>query len=691
MPLPSSHNNWDTPNDIISIEISESLKNIRTLTDGGLPGDERRITSSKTETLPDSSYSIKDSPTERLETKSRTKRYLEDEKMLEKENNRVEHTPAVKGSRERKRTDPEQDSDDYYRAIRPTKTLDSEKEKIAPTEIEGENLSGEAEGVSMKKSRPRKEEIREKNYERKRRGYPENSQNPVILSKKLYEDYEEKRKQYNLKLGSRNQNGIERTLSTIAKISTREDESNEIPVRPTAIPVGFRKSRDEENRKANPDIQDIITGIVKILNGNANGDGSAGRPVRPSSTRINNRGPPKISDVPPLDFEGPPSFVPLPPPPPAKTKIPPPYPFDVPPPLPNVPLPPQPVPESKRPDLPTHPFIDGVPIPEPIVPGRPAGRPGDREPSLAAQHHKENKKPVILGPSDSTEPDVPVKNENVKFSSMNNNPPQNVNLTRSNVTSSNFPKPDHNKNKLNGQKLSLSSNFGNKIPMKRPRPRPGQRPRPNNGTKPGPAQNSTLAVAVTEGKIDSANVSAVRNETATETMDTTEPETTLKEEIATVTEPLSEKPSNATAIVSVEQTITEVKQGNVSTPIKPDFPEASEKNSNVTGTESKAKNGTEKTEMDVQLPILLDPSLGIGEATPILESSIPEISSTWTEQSKTGTVALSSSTEKVTSTGKSVISDRDFKFLKEKLRIWFLCRGRKVQSQARNSFRRSRI
>jgi hypothetical protein len=42
--------------------------------------------------------------------------------------------------------------------------------------------------------------------------------------------------------------------------------------------------------------------------------------------------------------------------------------------------------------------------------------------------------------------------------------------------------------------------------------------------------------------------------------DTTEPETTLKEEIATVTEPLSEKPSNATAIVSVEQTITEVKQ-----------------------------------------------------------------------------------------------------------------------------------
>lgn len=80
-------------------------------------------------------------------------------------------------------------------------------------------------------------------------------------------------------------------------------------------------------RQANPDIQDIITGIVKLLNGNvnvqANTAPAGGRPTRPLSTRINNRGPPRISDVPAL----PPDFdVGVPP-----TKAPTPYPFDLPP------------------------------------------------------------------------------------------------------------------------------------------------------------------------------------------------------------------------------------------------------------------------------------------------------------------------------------------------------------------------
>lgn len=96
-------------------------------------------------------------------------------------------------------------------------------------------------------------------------------------------------------------------------------------------------------RQANPDIQDIITGIVKLLNGNVNVQantapiGGAGRPPRPLSTRINNRGPPRITDVPPLppDFDVP--APPLPPPlkgqkpPVAPTRMPTPYPFDVPP------------------------------------------------------------------------------------------------------------------------------------------------------------------------------------------------------------------------------------------------------------------------------------------------------------------------------------------------------------------------
>lgn len=72
-----------------------------------------------------------------------------------------------------------------------------------------------------------------------------------------------------------------------------------------------------QGRQANPDIQDIITGIVKLLNGNvnvqANTQPAVGRPLRPFSTRINNRGPPRITDVPAL----PPDFdVPALPPPP---------------------------------------------------------------------------------------------------------------------------------------------------------------------------------------------------------------------------------------------------------------------------------------------------------------------------------------------------------------------------------------
>ncbi|XP_050447634.1 uncharacterized protein LOC126849645 isoform X2 [Cataglyphis hispanica] len=61
-------------------------------------------------------------------------------------------------------------------------------------------------------------------------------------------------------------------------------------------------------RQANPDIQDIITGIVKLLNGNVNVAANTVRPLRPiQATRINNRGPPRISDVPPLppDFDTP--------------------------------------------------------------------------------------------------------------------------------------------------------------------------------------------------------------------------------------------------------------------------------------------------------------------------------------------------------------------------------------------------
>ncbi|KAK9886647.1 hypothetical protein WA026_017568 [Henosepilachna vigintioctopunctata] len=99
-------------------------------------------------------------------------------------------------------------------------------------------------------------------------------------------------------------------------------------------------------RQVNPDIQDIITGIVKLLNGNVNVQANTlpamGRPLRPLSSRINNRGPPRITDLPalPPDFDVPAPPLPPPPlgqmPPPAPssspTRMPTPYPFDLPPP-----------------------------------------------------------------------------------------------------------------------------------------------------------------------------------------------------------------------------------------------------------------------------------------------------------------------------------------------------------------------
>ncbi|XP_025266984.1 uncharacterized protein LOC105249668 isoform X1 [Camponotus floridanus] len=114
-------------------------------------------------------------------------------------------------------------------------------------------------------------------------------------------------------------------------------------------------------RQANPDIQDIITGIVKLLNGNVNVAANTVRPLRPiQATRINNRGPPRISDVPPLppDFDTP-GMNPPPPPPPSSSH---PYPFEKP------PAPDKPLLNQLPPERPVRPFINGVPLPEQVVP-----------------------------------------------------------------------------------------------------------------------------------------------------------------------------------------------------------------------------------------------------------------------------------------------------------------------------------
>lgn len=124
-------------------------------------------------------------------------------------------------------------------------------------------------------------------------------------------------------------------------------------IRPTAVQPILATVSPKDEARQNTEIQNIITGIVKLLNGNVNVQANSqllnGRPGRPMASRINNRGPPRISDLPP-DFD---KLMITPPPHPfAPTKIPPPYPFD----------------------RPHH----GVNLPDQIVP--PMNRPGIRRP-----------------------------------------------------------------------------------------------------------------------------------------------------------------------------------------------------------------------------------------------------------------------------------------------------------------------
>ncbi|XP_023724328.1 uncharacterized protein LOC111873651 isoform X2 [Cryptotermes secundus] len=252
---------------------------------------------------------------------------------------------------------------EYYRTIQPTKTISVQKddraEIVKTTSVDGRFLdekthSGEEHGAPRGRSLSLTE--------------PETPTAFVDGTKKT-------------------------NASQIAEESLKKE--TETPGLPSA---SFRSNYDE--RKTSPDIQDIITGIVKLLNGNVKvqanpnlppgGMMGGGRPLRPLSTRINNRGPPRITDVPPLppDFDTsgphptfshhPPALIPLQ----TSSRLPPPYPFDRPPVI--VPLPPQPSENHHQPD---HPFMTGVPLPEQVVPvsnsnsgNRPPGNQGTVRP-----------------------------------------------------------------------------------------------------------------------------------------------------------------------------------------------------------------------------------------------------------------------------------------------------------------------
>lgn len=185
-------------------------------------------------------------------------------------------------------------------------------------------------------------------------------------------------------------------------------------IRPSVVQPIFATVNPRDEGRQNTEIQNIITGIVKLLNGKVNVQANTqllGRPTRPLASRINNRGPPRISDVPPLpDFDKPlapiptHSFIP--------TKTPPPYPFDRPPVHVNLP-------EQIVPPLAPRPGLHR-PMP-PWQRPRPPNRPPNRRPNPGLPMYKPNL-PIIpydIPEIDEEQPEGVSANENETIHSEN--------------------------------------------------------------------------------------------------------------------------------------------------------------------------------------------------------------------------------------------------------------------------------
>ncbi|KAJ9595072.1 hypothetical protein L9F63_013637, partial [Diploptera punctata] len=439
-------------------------------------------------------------------------------------------------------------ADEYYRQIQPTKTLavdQNDQARIVKTTTVDDNKqenSGEGYGAPQGRSLPLTE--------------------PETLMVSV--------------------NGTERMNASqmIAEQTTMKEI--ETPGLPSS---SFRSSYDD--RKTNSDIQDIITGIVKLLNGNVKvqanpnlppgGIMGAGRPLRPLSTRINNRGPPRITDVPPLplDFDTIGPHPPRQPPMPhlQTSRLPPPYPFDRPPAV--VALPPQP-PELNHPD---HPFMSGVPLPEQIVPPVNTKHPQDNQvtnrpqrprppwprPPNQSAGHKRRPQPVLT-PKPQPRPGVNKKP-----------PPDKISITL------------------------LEDHFH------------------ENPSTPSPPVTVQQEEETDEDEEDvtfrpilsSIEVSSIQTEQDEEEIQATtediliKPEEEEEKEVISTTvsssseiSSSSESPKIIATLTSSSSTVTEATEE-----VKPFLP------GNISS----------------EPPVLLEPSIGIGVATPILESSMHEI------------------------------------------------------------------
>ena len=361
-----------------------------------------------------------------------------------------------------------------------------------------------------------------------------------------------------------------------------------------SLPVNsFRSNHDD--RKTNSDIQDIITGIVKLLNGNVKvqtnpnlppgGLMGAGRPLRPLSTRINNRGPPRITDVPPLplDFDTTGPHPPRPPPlPPLQTsRLPPPYPFDRPPAV--VPLPPQPT-ELNHPG--DHPFMSGVPLPEQLVPLVNTKRPQDQattRPQRPRPHRPRPPNQSMIGNKRRPQP-VPI---------LDIIPPK----PQSRPGINKKPSPD----KISITLLEDHFQESHSTPL----PPVTLQEEDENSQD---LEDTTFRPIISSAEVPSIQPEQEDEEVYVTTEDIiSRPEEVEKETISSkvyssLKSPSLESPKIIATLTSSSSTVNEATEQ-----IKPFFSESVNEN------------------ISSELPILLEPSIGIGVATPVLESSMQEI------------------------------------------------------------------
>ncbi|CAB3236336.1 unnamed protein product [Arctia plantaginis] len=353
-------------------------------------------------------------------------------------------------------------------------------------------------------------------------------------------------------------------------------------IRPTAVQPIFATATPKDGPRQNSDIQNIITGIVKLLNGNVNVQANSQllRPGRPMASRINNRGPPRISDVPPMpEFDGP-----ITPPPQLfhQTKTPPPYPFDRPPV--HVNLPEQIVPPLNRPSF-------HRPLPPWQRPPRP--RPPNRRPNPGLPLYKPNLPPL---------PDIP------DISDTEEDP---------NDASANENETTHSENTIHNEDQSIHS-LSSEVSITEP-----------DIVKEDKQETTTIYDTSTASSSTTTTTTTTTTEAATTQKSTTQPPTSTEKATTTQKPTTTERPTTTEKPTTTERPTT-TEKSSTTTEKKIEKPKNDKKKETVISEKEKTKEKVKledkpsnktKNEFDqviqiVEPSIPVRPSSTVSMATP---------------------------------------------------------------------------